>query len=91
MRMLSQTEIIKKSDVPRLGRALVNMDISKEVSMIPHPALDYFRGLSQKHPRAWSMMSAGPKLARRLVVDGESGLRQCFLAAKSKSVAVFAC
>ena len=81
MRMLSQSEISKKSDVPKLGRPLVNMDVFKEVTTIPHSAVDYFQGLRQKHPQAWSMMSAGSKLARRLLVDGESGLRQCFLAA----------
>ena len=52
-----------------------------EVTTIPHSAVDYFQGLRQRHPQAWSMMSAGSKLARRLLVDGESGLRQCFLAA----------
>ena len=79
-KMLSQTEIVRKADVPKLGRSVVNTDVFKEVTMIPLPALDYFNGLRQKHPRSWLMLPAGSKLARRLLVDGEAGLRHSFLA-----------
>ena len=74
--MLSQTEITKKADVPKLGRCLVNGDLFKEVVTIPHPALEYFNGLREKFPQAWSQLPAGCKLARRLLVDGESGSRK---------------
>ena len=80
IKMLSQTEITKKADIPKLGRSLVTADVFKEVVTIPIPAIEYFNGLRQKHPQSWSMLPAGSKLARRLLVDGEPGLRQTFLA-----------
>lgn len=79
-KMLSQTEITRKADVPKLGRSLVNADVFKEVTTVPLPALEYFSGLRLKHPQSWLMLPAGSKLARRLLVDGEIGLRQSFLA-----------
>ena len=79
-KMLSQTEIVRKADVPKLGRSVVNADVFKEVTTVPLPALDYFNGLRQKHPQSWLMLPAGSKLARRLLVDGEIGLRHSFLA-----------
>ena len=80
VKMLSQTEITRKADVPKLGRALVNADVFKEVTMVPLPALGYFDGLRKKNPLSWPMVPAGSKLARRLLVDGETGLRQSFMA-----------
>ena len=79
-KMLTQTEVTRKADVPKLGRSMVNTDVFKEVTMVPLAALDYFKGLRQKHSQSWLMLPAGSKLARRLLVDGERGLRHVFLA-----------
>ena len=60
--MLSQTEITRKAAVPKLGRALVNVDVFKEVTMVPLPALEYFDGLRKKNPLSWPMVPAGSQL-----------------------------
>ena len=80
-KLLQQSEITKKADVPKLGRAWVNADVFKEVVETPIPAIEYFDGLRQKHSLAWARVSPGAKLVKRLLIDGESGLRQCFLTA----------
>ena len=80
-KLLQQSEITKKADVPKLGRAWVNADVFKEVVETPIPAIEYFDGLRQKHPLAWARVPPGAKLVKRLLIDGESGLRQCFLTA----------
>ena len=73
VKMLSQTETTRKADVPKLGRASVNVDVFKEVTMVPLLALEYFDGLRKKNPLSWPIVPAGSNLARRLLVDGETG------------------
>ena len=84
-KMVSRAEISTKSDIPRLTRTIVTMDVFRELSSVVLPAVAYFEKLQQKFLPAWYKLGAGKKLACRLLIDGESSLRNTFLAAYERT------
>ena len=68
-KMVLHSEITGKSDIPKLLRCMVNIDIFKELAGVISPALQYFQNLEQKYLGVWHQLTAGKKLASRLLVD----------------------
>lgn len=79
-RTLTRSEIQSKGDTPKLGRCSLNLEAFREMSGVIRPAMQYFRKLQMEHQPAWLKVGGAKKLARRLIVDSEAGLRGTFLA-----------
>ena len=78
---LSQCEINSKGDTPKLTRCSITLDVFREMAGIIRPGVEYFNKLQAKYQVRWWKVGGAKKLGRRVLIDGEAGLRGTFLAA----------
>ena len=70
-------------ETPRLKRSSMNMNTFKEICDLVKFASQYMRHLQQKYHMVWPNVVSAARLFKRVLLNGEVGLRQTFTRAMS--------
>ena len=73
--------IQSKGDTPELTCCTINLEVFREMAGVIRPGLEYFQKLQAQYQVAWWKVGGAKTLGRRVLIDGEAGLRSTFLAA----------
>ena len=77
-RLIAQSDIEWDSEVPKIKRPGLTTTIFRDVCVSVVSGAEYVMDLRQEFSRVWNVVGAAEKLAKRLIVDGETSFRNIF-------------
>ena len=82
--LIARGDVDWNREVPKMRRNPLTMTIFRELCAVQMPGSTFFEMIKAKYGAVWSQVPSIEKIQKRLLVEGEAGLRSTFLTGLSR-------